>query len=66
MGSPCFKAAEILLFEDNPADVTLLMEARKNVELRNNITMVNDGIHAIDFLSCREAYTSEPLKLPGM
>jgi len=58
MGAPSFKAAEILLVEDNPADVRLTMEVLKDAKLCNNIHVVNDGVQALDFLYCRGEYTS--------
>lgn len=58
MGTPCFKAAEILLVEDNPADIRLTMEVLNDVKLCNNINVVNDGVQALDFLYRREEYTS--------
>lgn len=74
MMSPSLKAAQILLVEDNPADVRLTMEVLKDVKLYNNITVVNDGIQALDFLYCRGEYRSAvrpdiillDLNLPGM
>lgn len=45
---------EILLVEDNPADVRLTMEALKEEKLRNNLHVVKDGVEAMAFLR-REA-----------
>jgi CheY-like chemotaxis protein len=41
---------EILLVEDNPADVRLTMEALKEEKLQNNLSVVNDGVEALAFL----------------
>lgn len=47
---------EILLVEDNPADVRLTMEAFKDAKVRNRIAVVNDGVNAIEYLMQRGAY----------
>jgi two-component system, chemotaxis family, response regulator Rcp1 len=41
---------EILLVEDNPADVRLTKEALKEGKVRNNLHVARDGIEAIEFL----------------
>ena len=41
---------EILLVEDNPADVRLTREALKESEVRNNLVVVADGEQALAFL----------------
>ena len=46
-------AAEILLVEDNPADVKLTRLAFKDCKLINNLHVVTDGAEAIDFLRQR-------------
>ena len=46
----CFKPIEILLVEDNPADVRLTTEALKEEKLCNNLSVVTDGVEAIAFL----------------
>ncbi|KAA0895420.1 response regulator [Oryzomonas rubra] len=58
MTPPYLKPAEILLVEDNPADVRLTMEVLKDVKLCNNISVVNDGVQALDFLYRRGEYGS--------
>ena len=40
----------ILLVEDNPRDVELMMRAFKKNNLANQITHVKDGVEALDFL----------------
>jgi CheY-like chemotaxis protein len=44
---------EILLVEDNPADVRLTREALKEGKVYNNLNVVTDGVEAVDFL-CRK------------
>jgi len=41
---------EILLVEDNPADVRLTIEAFKEGKVRHNLTVARDGIEAIAML----------------
>jgi chemotaxis family two-component system response regulator Rcp1 len=51
-----WRAAEILLVEDNPADVRLTMEAMRESKMRNHVTVVGDGEQALDYLQRRGAY----------
>jgi two-component system, chemotaxis family, response regulator Rcp1 len=44
------KPIEILLVEDNPADVRLTQEALKEGKVRNNLFIARDGIEAIEYL----------------
>ena len=41
---------EILLVEDNPADVRLTVEALKEEKVHSTLHIVNDGEEALDFL----------------
>jgi two-component system, chemotaxis family, response regulator Rcp1 len=41
---------EILLVEDTPSDVRLTQEALKDSQLNHNLTVVNDGDQALEFL----------------
>ena len=41
---------EILLVEDNPADVRLTRETLKEEKLHNNLHIVSDGVEALAFL----------------
>jgi two-component system response regulator len=47
---------EILLIEDNAADVELTQHAFEVDHLANRIEVVRDGEEALDFLFCRGAY----------
>lgn len=47
---------EILLVEDNPADVRLITEIFKDFTTRNKIHVVNNGIAAMDFLYKKGEY----------
>jgi two-component system, response regulator len=44
--------ADILLVEDNPDDVELMLHAFKTANLANVIHVARDGVEALDFLFC--------------
>ena len=44
------KPIEILLVEDNPGDARLTLEGFKDARIRNNKTVVEDGIEAMAYL----------------
>lgn len=44
------RPVEILLVEDNPADVRLTIEALKDGKILNNLTVANDGVEALEIL----------------
>lgn len=52
MGSE-FKEVEVLLVEDNPGDVRLTLEALKEAKMHNRVSVVQDGMEAMDFLRKR-------------
>jgi CheY-like chemotaxis protein len=54
------KQVEILLVEDNPADVRLVREALKESKIFNNLSVVEDGVEAMDFLRKKSKYASSP------
>ena len=41
---------EILLIEDNPGDVRLTQEALRDGKIINRLSVVSDGVEALDFL----------------
>jgi len=49
---------EILLVEDNDADVELTLLALRGENICNQIHVVRDGAEALDFLLCRGEYAS--------
>jgi CheY-like chemotaxis protein len=49
-------AIEILLIEDNPGDVRLMREVFKDSRVRNNLTVAEDGVQALEFLRRQGAY----------
>ena len=66
-------AIEILLVEDNPADVRLTQEALREGKLRNSLTVAETGEEALAMLSQRPPHVDSPrpdlilldLNLPG-
>lgn len=50
---------EILLVEDNPADVELTLRALKKHNLANKVKVVNDGTQALDYLFSSGAFTGQ-------
>jgi len=55
---------EILLVEDNPADVELTLHALRHDKLGNRIQVVRDGEEALDFLFCRGPYSDRTFGHP--
>ncbi len=68
------KPIEILLVEDNPAEVRLTVEGLKEARIANNLSSVTDGDSAIEYLHRRGKYRDAPrpdlilldLNLPGV
>jgi len=66
--------AEILLVEDSPADVRLIIEALKECSIPHHLTPINNGSEALTFLRREAPYGSAPqpdlvlldLNLPGL
>jgi len=55
---------EILLVEDNPADVELTMHALRHNNLANRIHVARDGEEALDFLFCRGPHSKRSFDNP--
>lgn len=51
---------DILLAEDNLADIRLTQEAFKDGKLSNNLYVVNDGVEALSFLRKEGKYKEMP------
>ena len=51
---------EILLVEDNPGDVRLTLEALKDNKIRNNVSVVEDGVEAMAFVNRESKYANAP------
>lgn len=54
------RPAEFLLVEDNPGDVRLTREALKECKMRNNLSVVGDGVEALAFLRGEGQYANAP------
>ncbi len=46
-------AVELLLVEDNPADVELTMHALTSNNITNSVRVIRDGAEALDYIFCR-------------
>jgi CheY-like chemotaxis protein len=55
------KAVHILLVEDNEGDILLTKEALEDARIHINLSVVNDGKEAIDFLNKRGKYAGADL-----
>ena len=47
---------EVLLVEDNPHDAEMTMRALRKGNFLNKLHWVKDGVEALDFIRCSEAY----------
>jgi two-component system, response regulator len=57
----------ILLVEDNPDDELLTLRALKRNNIGNEVFVVHDGVEALDFLFCTNAYADrDPRDLPQL
>jgi CheY-like chemotaxis protein len=55
---------EILLVEDNPADVELTMHALRHNNLANRIHVARDGEEALNYLFCRGPHSTRSFEKP--
>lgn len=55
------RTVNILLVEDNPADVLLTMEALKEGDISHELNVVNDGAEAIAYLRRKGKFTDAVL-----
>ena len=55
---------EVLLVEDNPNDIELVLRAFKKHNLQNKVHVVRDGAEALDFIFCTGAYKDSDIKNP--
>ena len=51
------KRVQVLLVEDDPADIELTSEALKDSKMIVNLTIVEDGVKAMQFLNQEAPYT---------
>ena len=54
------KPIDILLVDDNPGDIRLMVETFKEGKLLNNLHVVEDGMEAIAFLKQEGEYADAP------
>lgn len=51
---------EILMVEDNPGDVRLTREAMKEGKIKNRLSVVGDGVEALEFLRRQGRFADAP------
>ncbi len=59
-GGVSARPVEILLVEDSPGDVRLTREALRDGKVRNNLSVVTDGVEALAFLRREGRYADAP------
>ena len=55
---------EILLVEDDPADMELALQALRAEKLANHVEVARDGEEALDYLFCRGNYARRSFENP--
>ena len=60
MNNSTFQPIEVLLVEDSPSDIELTVEALQNDKMRNHVSVVEDGVQAMQFLRRQGPYTHAP------
>ena len=60
MKTPEVRPIEILLVEDSPSDAEFTAEALKEAKVRNHLSLVEDGVQAMEFLRRQGRYTKAP------
>lgn len=61
MNTPSGKLLEILVVDDDPADVRLTLEALKRTKLPIHLSTARDGLEALLFLRREEELTAAPV-----
>lgn len=57
---PLTRIVEILLVEDNPAEIDLTRETLELAKIRNNLHVAMDGVEALRFLRRESGYEAMP------
>ena len=57
-------AVDVLLVEDNQQDAELTIRSLKKHKLANNISVVEDGAEALDFIFCRGKFNKRDINHP--
>ena len=60
MNSDQGRPIEILLVEDSPSDTDLTLEALRDFKVRNHVSVVEDGVQAMQFLRRQGPYAQAP------
>ncbi len=60
------KAAKMLLVEDDPNDVELILSALRENHIANEVDVVRDGEEALDYLFRRGSYESREVGEPAV
>jgi CheY-like chemotaxis protein len=58
-----FRAAEILLIEDNPMDVDLTFQAFREHAVANPVLVCRDGEEALDYINAHDSMTDDGLPI---
>jgi CheY-like chemotaxis protein len=58
------KIKTILLAEDDPKDVELILEAMAENNLANQVVVVKDGVEAMDYLHCEGKFSNRKPETP--
>ncbi len=54
------RAIQILLVEDSPSDTELTIEALRDGKVSNNLSVVEDGVQALQFLRREDRFAQAP------
>jgi CheY-like chemotaxis protein len=60
MDTEMVEIKKILLVEDNPQDMELIMAGLEENHLANQVAVVRDGAEALDYLYCRGKFQTRP------
>ena len=60
MNAAASRPIEVLLVEDSPADVALTMEALQEGKFLNHLTVVHDGVEAMELLRRQGPFADAP------
>ena len=63
---PIPKLTNILLVEDDPEDVRIIMRALESSDMKTTVHVACDGVEAIDYLYQRNQYTPESAPRPNL
>lgn len=61
-----YEQVEILLVEDSSADAEMTLRTLKKRGIANTVEWVRNGVEALDFLFCQNAYAGRPSGHPRM